>query len=55
MRMVWVRNIGMRPAYVCDSCGLCYRDAKAAIECEAFCGKFRACSLDITKKAMKDQ
>ncbi len=52
--MVWVKNIGMKPAYVCDSCGLCYREAKTALACEAFCRKNRACLPEITKKALQD-
>ena len=54
-RMVWVKNIGMRAAYVCDSCGLAFRDAKVAISCEEFCKKNKACSTEIAKLAISKE
>jgi len=50
-KMVWVKNIGMKPAYVCDSCGSCYRDPKLALECENLC-KIGKPSEEIRKKAL---
>lgn len=35
--MVWVKNVGMLPAYVCDSCGYGYRGVRDAIRCEEYC------------------
>jgi hypothetical protein len=53
--MVWVKNIGMRAAFVCNGCGLAFRDAQIAIKCEEFCKKNNACSPEIAKKAMPGQ
>lgn len=39
--------------YKCVDCGLEYADEKTAKECEDFCEKFGACSLEITKKAIR--
>ncbi len=52
MSMVWVKNVGMKPAFVCGSCGLGYREPRTALECEEFCRKNRACSPDISRKAV---
>lgn len=49
--MVWVKNVGMKPAFVCGSCGLGFRDAKVALACEEHCGKNKSCSPEIAKKA----
>ncbi|MEW6722145.1 MAG: hypothetical protein AB1324_02700 [Candidatus Micrarchaeota archaeon] len=49
--MVWVKNVGMKPCYVCGSCGFGYRDAKTALECEDFCRKNHSCSPAIVAKA----
>jgi rubredoxin len=49
--MVWVKNVGMLPAYVCDSCGYGYRDAKVALECERRC-KTGMHPSDIKSKAV---
>lgn len=49
--MVWVKNVGMMPAYVCDSCGHGYRSAKLALECEGFCRKEGRSSQEMTRKA----
>jgi hypothetical protein len=50
--MVWVKNVGMKPVYVCDACGFGYEEPKSAVECEEYCKKHNACSLKITKKAI---
>jgi hypothetical protein len=50
--MVWIKNVGMKPVYICGECGLGYRDAKTALECEEFCSKNKACSSEIMKKAV---
>jgi len=39
--------------FACEECGFLYRDRKTANECEAFCKKNHACSMEITKKAVK--
>jgi hypothetical protein len=53
--MVWVKNVGMKAAFVCGQCGLVFRDAKTALQCEEFCKKHNACSPEIAKKAMPGQ
>ena len=53
--MVWVKNIGMKAAFVCDSCGLVFRDPKVALSCEEFCKKYNACSPEIAAKAMSKE
>ena len=50
--MVWIKNVGMKPIYICDVCGLGYSDAKTALECERYCAENKACSPEIAKKAV---
>jgi hypothetical protein len=50
--MVWVKNVGMKPVFVCSLCGLGYRDPETAVECEEFCRRNGSCSADIAKKAV---
>ncbi len=50
--MVWVKNVGMKAVYVCDVCGFGYGNPKTAIKCEQFCKENKACSPEITKKAV---
>jgi hypothetical protein len=50
--MVWVKNVDMKPAFICGECGLGYKDAKTALACEEFCKKNKACSPEIAKKAI---
>ena len=38
--------------YLCEVCGLGYRDKETAARCEAFCTEHNACSLEITKNAI---
>jgi len=38
--------------FVCEVCGLGYRDEKTAVECEEYCNKFNSCNIDIAKKAV---
>ena len=51
-RMVWVKNVGMLPAYVCGSCGFGYRDAKTALACEEHCKQNKSCSVALARKAV---
>lgn len=39
--------------YQCAECGLHYRMADKAQECEAFCKQHSACSLEITKYSIE--
>jgi hypothetical protein len=50
--MVWIKNVGMKPCYVCGECGLGYRDPKTAMSCEEYCRKNSSCSLEISKKSI---
>jgi hypothetical protein len=37
--------------YICEECGLAYREKIWAEKCERFCSKHHACSLEITSHA----
>ena len=39
--------------HVCIECGFAYRESTTAKKCENFCKKYHACSLEITKNAVK--
>ena len=39
--------------YQCKECKLYYKDKELAKKCEDFCKKYHACSLEITKHAVK--
>jgi hypothetical protein len=39
--------------FTCEECGFLYSDRKTAQECENYCRKNHACSIEITKKAVK--
>ena len=41
--------------YQCPECGLHYRDAKTAAECEAFCKAHNACNLEISMKSVEHE
>lgn len=38
-----------KKVYQCSECGLHYADKAVAKQCEAFCKKYKGCSLEITK------
>ncbi len=50
--MVWIKNVGMKPCYICGECGLGFRDPKTALLCEEYCRSHKACSPEIAKKAI---
>ncbi|MFZ5867222.1 MAG: hypothetical protein ACOYXY_15155 [Thermodesulfobacteriota bacterium] len=50
--LVWVKNIGMKPAFICGECGLGFSDAKTALACEEYCRKNKSCSPEIAKRAI---
>jgi len=50
--MMSERTLGERRLYICDECGLGYMDRETAVACEAHCKKCKACSLEITRKAV---
>ena len=39
--------------FQCPECGLHYRDKSLAKQCEEFCSKNKACSLEIAKNAVE--
>jgi len=42
-----------RTYYICEECNFAYSNKDTARECEAYCKKYKSCSLEITKKAIK--
>jgi hypothetical protein len=40
--------------YICEECGLAYKEKTWAEKCERFCSKHHACSLEITSHAVKN-
>ncbi len=41
--------------FVCEACGLLYKEKAWALKCEDFCTKHHACSLEITRYAVGTQ
>ncbi len=41
--------------WVCEECGLKYKEKKWAEKCEAWCRKHKSCNLEITKHAVKER
>lgn len=41
--------------FLCRICGLHYENEKLVIACQEFCGKYNACSLEITKHSVESQ
>jgi predicted ATP-dependent serine protease len=41
-----------RTLYVCEECGLQYRDEELAEKCEEWCRKYKSCNLEITRHAV---
>lgn len=39
--------------YVCEECGLIYKEREWAEKCEEFCAKYQMCSLEITRYAVQ--
>ncbi len=40
--------------WMCEECGLKYKDKNWAEKCEAWCKEHKSCNLEITKHAIKD-
>jgi hypothetical protein len=51
--MVKEINFEGKIAFVCEKCGWMYRDLNKAEECQDYCKKHNACSLELTKYAIK--
>lgn len=45
-------EVGGRVYYQCEECALGYATRPVAEECEAFCARHNACSLEIAGKAV---
>ena len=41
--------------YKCPECGMHYRDKAIAKQCQAFCEKYQACSIEIARYALELQ
>jgi len=39
--------------FICEECGLAYEDESWAEKCEDFCSKHHACSIEITRHAVR--
>ncbi len=39
--------------FLCEECGLFYKDKSFADKCEEWCAKHNSCNLEITKHAIK--
>jgi len=39
--------------YICEECGLAYKERIWAEKCEKFCSEHHACSLEITSHAVE--
>jgi len=44
--------VNNRDIWICGKCGFGYKSKELAYECERFCSTYRACSIEITKKAI---
>lgn len=40
-------------AYICDECGLSYKNKKWAEKCKAWCKEHNSCNLEITRHSLK--
>ncbi len=38
--------------YVCDACGLAYKERELAERCQSWCEQTQSCNLEITQKAV---
>jgi hypothetical protein len=50
--MVKEKRINDEILFLCEVCGLGYRNREIAEECEAWCRKTGTCSIEITRKAV---
>lgn len=46
--------MAIKKMYICRECGLKYKDKKWAEKCENYCKKYKQCSLEIIKHAIKN-
>ena len=53
--MVLAKEDNGNEIYICEECDMAYEDEVTAKKCEDYCKKYKSCSLEITKKAIKIQ
>jgi len=50
--MVKEKMIDHKILFLCEACGLGYKDKETAQKCEEWCRKTGSCNVEITKKAV---
>jgi hypothetical protein len=50
--MVKDKKVDNQRLYICEECGLGYKDKATAQECEDWCRETGTCKVEITKKAV---
>ncbi len=51
--MVHSESFEGKTVFVCDACGLAYRDESIATQCQAYCLKHNACNLELMRHAVQ--
>ena len=41
-----------KTVYMCEECGLIYKNKKIAEKCQKWCDKYKSCNLKITRNAL---
>mgnify|MGYP001589436656 CR=1 FL=1 len=44
-----------RTVYICERCGLIYRNRKIAEKCQNWCDNYKSCNLKISKNALNKE
>jgi hypothetical protein len=50
--MVSEKEVKGEKIFICDICGLGYREKETALSCEDYCDRYKSCSIEITKDAV---
>jgi hypothetical protein len=45
-------EVDSKAVFLCEICGLGYKERRTAEECEEWCRRTNSCSIEITKKAI---
>jgi len=45
-------RFGNKTAYMCEECGLIYKNKTIAEKCQNWCDKYKSCNLNITRNAL---
>ncbi len=51
--MVYMLKRNKKIYFVCEECGLTYKEREWAKKCKVFCSKYNMCSLEITQHAVQ--